>query len=68
MLAVLTQALVSVSLRMFQVIATEVMVEWLVLKVGKIVVKSTKNTLDDEFYDKLVELLKKEEAKDTSKV
>ncbi len=68
MLAVLTQALVSVSLRMFQTIATEVMVEWLVLKVGKIVVKSTKNTLDDEFYDKLVELLKKEEAKDTSKV
>ncbi len=68
MLAVLTQALVSVSLRMFQVIATEVMVEWLVLKVGKIVVKSTKNTLDDEFYNKLVELLKKEESKDTSKV
>ncbi len=68
MLAVLTQALVSVALRMFQAIATEVMVEWLVLKVGKIVVKSTKNTLDDEFYDKLVELLKKEEAKDTSKV
>ena len=68
MLAVLTQALVSVALRMFQTIATEVMVEWLVLKVGKIVVKSTKNTLDDEFYNKLVELLKKEEAKDTSKV
>ncbi len=66
MLAVLTQALVSVSLRMFQVIATEVMVEWLVLKVGKIVVKSTKNTLDDEFYNKLVELLKKEESKTTS--
>ena len=68
MLAVLTQALVSVALRMFQAIATEVMVEWLVLKVGKIVVKSTKNTLDDEFYNKLVELLKKEEAKTTSKV
>jgi len=66
MLAVLTQALVSVSLRMFQTIATEVMVEWLVLKVGKIVVKSTKNTLDDEFYNKLVELLKKEESKTTS--
>lgn len=63
MLSIVLKPLISVSLKMFSVVATEVMVQWLLLKVGKVIVESTKNTHDDEFYDKLVQLLDKEDKK-----
>ena len=52
----LLKALGAILVKLFAVAASKVMLEWLLFKLGKVIVDSTKTPVDNEWYDKMKEL------------
>ncbi len=50
---ILLQALIASATKLFMSFATQEMMEWLLFYIADKLVKSTKTTVDDEFYAKL---------------
>ena len=51
--AILLKALLATATKIFMSFATQEMMEWLLFYIADKLVKSTKTTVDDEFYAKL---------------
>jgi len=59
MVSVLLKALSAIILKLFAAMATEVLLEWLLFKVAKLIVDSTETKHDNEFLIKLKETYEK---------
>lgn len=59
MVSILLKALGAILVKIFAAAASEEMLEWLLIKVGKVIVDSTKTPHDNEWFEKFVTEYKK---------
>lgn len=53
LISILIKSLTSFGIKLFMTLASEKMIEWMFFKIARAIVKSTKTTQDDEWFNKL---------------